>query len=100
MLPQPKQPEAARTALFDPQRETGKQLEALGLKCQPVEAGTPLSGFDLLAIGKGALTPEGAAPNLTAVREGLKITCRFPARAKEAAPKTNRVARMAKPGHG
>ncbi|MCY2989129.1 MAG: glycosyltransferase family 39 protein [Planctomycetota bacterium] len=37
---------------------------------------------------------------LAAVATVAEITSRFPARAKGAAPGTNRVARMAKPGHG
>ena len=34
---------------------------------------TDLSGFDVLLIGKGALTVDGPAPALTRVRDGLKV---------------------------
>ena len=73
VVPKPEPPRAAaRIALFDPKGETGKELAALGVKCQPVGAADALTGFGLLVVGKGALTPEGAAPDLTAVRKGLK----------------------------
>jgi hypothetical protein len=64
---------AARIALFDPKGETGRELAALGIKCRPVEASDALADVDLLVIGKGALRPEGAAPDLAAVRNGLKV---------------------------
>jgi len=64
---------AGRIALFDPQGETGKVLEGLGTQCQPVDANADLSAFDILVIGKGALTAEGPAPDITAVRQGLKV---------------------------
>ena len=45
----------------------------LGVACQPVEAAADLSGFDVLLIGKGALTVDGPAPALKRVRDGLKV---------------------------
>ena len=62
-----------RTALFDPRGETGSVLDALGLSYQRVEAGSDLAPFDLLVVGKEALTPEGQAPDITRVRDGLKV---------------------------
>ncbi len=64
---------AAKIALFDPKGETRKLLAAMGASCQSVEAGADLSQYDLLIIGKAALTPEGPAPDMTRVRDGLKV---------------------------
>jgi beta-galactosidase len=62
-----------RVALFDPNGETAGVLEVAGLRCRPVEAGAGLAGYDLLVIGRGALTAEGAGPDLSRVRDGLKV---------------------------
>ncbi|MBC8874009.1 MAG: hypothetical protein H8E44_31610 [Planctomycetes bacterium] len=64
---------AMKTALFDPKGETGTLLAAMGVRCQSVTADADLSGFDLLIIGKAALTPEGLTPDMTRVRNGLKV---------------------------
>ncbi len=63
---------AAGIALFDPKGETGKLLARMGVVCQPVEAGADLSGYQVLLIGKSALTADGPAPDLSRVRDGLK----------------------------
>jgi hypothetical protein len=74
VLPQAPPPVAgARIALFDPIGETGRLLESLGTRCEPVAANADLSGVDILIIGKGALTASGAAPGIERVREGLKV---------------------------
>ena len=64
---------ATKIALFDPKGETAKLLAAMGVRCQSVEAHADLSGFDLLIVGKAALTPEGLTPDMTRVRDGLKV---------------------------
>jgi len=63
----------SKIALFDPVGQTAKLMAALGVACQPVDAAADLSGFDLLLIGKQALTVEGPAPRLQRVRDGLKV---------------------------
>lgn len=63
----------SRIALFDPAGLTGKLLAGLGVSCQPVGAAADLSGFEVLLIGKGALTVDGPAPVLKPVRDGLKV---------------------------
>jgi hypothetical protein len=74
ILPPAPAPELpARVALFDPHGETGKQLAALGMRSQAVDAAADLAGYDLLVIGKAALTAEGPAPDLRRVPEGLKV---------------------------
>ncbi|MFO0968680.1 MAG: hypothetical protein U0793_24245 [Gemmataceae bacterium] len=63
----------ARIALFDPKGETTKLLAGLKTPFDSVKADTDLSGYDLLIIGKGALTPTGPGPNVDRVRDGLKV---------------------------
>jgi len=60
-------------ALFDPQGQTGALLSQLGVLYQSVEAGADLSGYDILIIGKAALTAAGPGPDLRRVRDGLKV---------------------------
>jgi len=63
----------ARVALFDPKGETARLLAAMGLSAQVVQPDADLTAFELLIIGKGALTPDGPAPNIAGVRDGLKV---------------------------
>ncbi|HEY3372332.1 MAG TPA: hypothetical protein VGK10_15870 [Prolixibacteraceae bacterium] len=62
-----------KTALFDPKGETRQLLDRLGHPYQLVDAGTLLSGYDVLIVGKEALTLEGAGLNVKNVSEGLKV---------------------------
>lgn len=62
-----------RVALFDPKGETSRLLSALGARCATVDANTDLSRYDILIVGKAALTPESAAPDIAHVRDGLKV---------------------------
>ncbi|MBE3070445.1 MAG: hypothetical protein IMZ66_09455, partial [Planctomycetes bacterium] len=71
--PAPPLKPVAKTALFDPRGETGKWLDGLGLPCQKVEAGADLSTYDVLIVGKAALTPGGPGPDVGRVRDGLKV---------------------------
>jgi hypothetical protein len=74
VLPPPSAPPAGvKLALFDPKDETAKLLSGMGVRAESVESNADLSRYDTLIIGKGALTLQGAAPNLTAVRDGLKV---------------------------
>ena len=43
------------------------------IEAHTVEAGADLSGYDILVVGKGALTVDGPGPNLSRVRDGLKV---------------------------
>jgi hypothetical protein len=63
----------AKVALLDPKGETRKLLSALNVPFHDVEAGADLSGYDLLMVGKDALTPDGPGPDVGRVREGLKV---------------------------
>jgi len=70
-------PAAARAgadiALMDPQGDSAKLLEAIGVRCAPVSAGADLAAYDTLIIGKGALTAGGPGPDIARVRDGLKV---------------------------
>jgi len=63
----------ARIALFDPKGETAGLLDAMGIPYEKVGADADLSPYDVLIIGKGALTPRGPAPDVSRVREGLRV---------------------------
>ena len=64
---------AGRVAVFDPAGDTTALLRGLGVDFTPVGADAALEGYDILIIGKGALTPDGAAPDVSRVRDGLKV---------------------------
>jgi len=67
--------DVGRIALFDPDphSQTGALLEKSGVAFQRVAADANLSGFDELIIGKLALAVDGPAPNVSRVRDGLKV---------------------------
>jgi hypothetical protein len=48
-------------------------LDKLAVQSEPVDSRADLSPFDILLIGKAALTPDGSAPDITRVRDGLKV---------------------------
>jgi hypothetical protein len=62
-----------RIAVFDPKGETIKLLGSMGVACHPVEASTVLAGYEILVVGKGALTVDGPGPDVSRVRDGLKV---------------------------
>jgi hypothetical protein len=62
-----------KIALFDPKGETAKMLAARDVPVQKVDASANLSGYDLLIIGKEALTVDGPGPDVGRVRDGLKV---------------------------
>jgi len=66
-------PVAARIALLDPNGQTGRWLNGIGVAWQSVGPGADLAGFDVLIIGKGALTADGPGPDIARVRDGLKV---------------------------
>jgi beta-galactosidase len=64
---------SAKTALFDPKGETRKLLDYMGIQYQLIDEDAKLNGYDLLIIGKEALTMKGAGIDAGNVRNGLKI---------------------------
>jgi hypothetical protein len=74
VLPTPARPAVdGRIALFDPKGETAKLLTSLDVPFQKVDASADLAAYDLLIVGKEALTPDGPGPNVDRVRDGLKV---------------------------
>jgi len=74
VLPQPTVLKTdSRIALFDPKGETATLLSAIGFQCAPVGASADLSAYDILIVGKGALAIDSPAPDITRVRNGLKV---------------------------
>ena len=74
ILPRPRAPQlSGRIALFDPKMETADLLKRMEVRFQAVDAAADLSAFDTLIVGKAALTASGAAPDITRVRNGLKV---------------------------
>jgi beta-galactosidase len=65
--------DSARIALFDPSGETNKLLADLGVRAESVQADADLADFDLLVIGRAALSAEGPAPDLRRVADGLRV---------------------------
>ncbi len=64
---------APRLVVFDPRGETRTLFERLGVAFQAVDAAAETGAHDLLVIGKGALTPDGPAPDIRRVRDGLRV---------------------------
>jgi beta-galactosidase len=62
-----------KIALFDPRGETGKLLDGIGVRWEPVDAKVDAAQYEMLIVGKGALNLQNAAPGLHAVRNGLKV---------------------------
>ncbi|HEV8606235.1 MAG TPA: glycoside hydrolase family 2 TIM barrel-domain containing protein [Tepidisphaeraceae bacterium] len=63
----------AKIALFDPNGETRELLKRMKVPCQPVDSSADLSAYDILIVGKSALTTENLAPDISRVRDGLKV---------------------------
>ncbi len=64
---------SAKVALFDPKGETGALLKKLHISSKLVTAEADLSGYDILIVGKAALSAGAPAPDISRVREGLKV---------------------------
>jgi beta-galactosidase len=60
-------------ALFDLRGESRTNLDTLGIQTRSIGSDTPLTADDILIIGKGALTLDSPMPDLTPVRDGLKV---------------------------
>ena len=74
VLPPPQQVRArGKIALFDPEGDTGALLKGLGIACETVSADADVSAYDTLIVGKAALTLDGPAPDISRVRDGLKV---------------------------
>ncbi len=63
----------AKIAIFDPEGETQTLLASSGVKTDPVEATADLSRYEILVVGRRALSTTGPAPDISRVRSGLKV---------------------------
>lgn len=63
----------ANIALFDPHGETAAFLTNLGIKFRQVSADEHLSPDTTLVIGKFALSADGPAPDVSHIRDGMKV---------------------------
>src|SRR5262245_46997534 len=63
----------SRIAVFDPVGETSKWLKRRDVTFATISASDDLGPYDVLIIGKSALTADGLAPDLSRVREGLRV---------------------------
>ena len=59
--------------MFDPKGETARLLTQLGVRYEAVAADADLGGYDIFLVGKAALTVDGPAPDISRVRDGLKV---------------------------
>jgi hypothetical protein len=74
VLSRPADPPAGlRIALFDPRGQTSKMLAGLKVLFKAVDATADLSAYDVLIVGKEALTWDGPGPDVRRVRDGLKV---------------------------
>ncbi|MCX8037129.1 MAG: hypothetical protein N3D11_08825 [Candidatus Sumerlaeia bacterium] len=64
---------SSRMALFDPKGETAELFKKLGISYESITARADLANYDLLVIGKGALTVNEPGPDVSRVRDGLKV---------------------------
>ncbi len=63
----------SRIALYDPKGETATCMDALNISYRTVGAAWNPSAYDVLIVGKKALTVKAPAPDITSVRAGLRV---------------------------
>jgi hypothetical protein len=74
VMARPEKPKPALTvSLFDPAGKTKKVIAGLGVACTEVKADAKVAAPGILIIGKEALAAEGPAPDISAVRDGLRV---------------------------
>jgi hypothetical protein len=74
VLPRPADPKVdLKIALLDPKGETARLLAGLNVRFRKVEATADLAGYDVLIVGKEALTSDGPGPDVRRVCDGLKV---------------------------
>jgi beta-galactosidase/beta-glucuronidase len=74
VIGQPKTPKTSmKIALFDPKGETGGFLRDMGILYELVDAKSDLTKFNVLIVGKEALTVDEPAPDINSVSDGLNV---------------------------
>jgi hypothetical protein len=66
-------PVSESVLLFDPVGETTKLLDGMAVKYRRIEADAKPGAEDVVVIGKHALSVDGAAPDLSGVRDGARV---------------------------
>ena len=66
-------PQQSNIAVFDPKGLTVALLEKLGTGFKQIDAEADLSPYDVLVLGREAVSPNGRLPNLAPVKNGLKV---------------------------
>jgi hypothetical protein len=73
-LPALPRPQAGKSVLlFDPRGETAALFDRLGIAFRRIEADAQPGSTDTLVIGKHALAVDGPAPDVSQVRDGLRV---------------------------
>ncbi len=62
-----------KVAIFDPPGQTTELLKGMGIHGDAVDAKADLAAYDVLIIGKAAMSADGPAPGIGHVRDGLKV---------------------------
>jgi len=62
-----------KVAVFDPKGQTAKLLKGMGVQFDAVDARSNVAAYDVLIVGKAALTVDKPAPDIGRVRDGLKV---------------------------
>jgi len=62
-----------KIAVFDLKGQTTELLKSMGVHCEAVDARADLGAYEVLIVGKAALTVDGPAPDIGRVRDGLKV---------------------------
>jgi len=74
VLSRPPLPRAkVKIAVFDPKGQTAELLKGMGVDCDILDEKTDLAAYQVLIVGKAALTVDGPAPDIGRVRDGLKV---------------------------
>ena len=74
VIPLPANPRTgSRIALYDPKGETAALLRGMGVRFDVVKADVDLSAYDMLVIGKHAIVLDEPSPNVSRVKDGLKV---------------------------
>lgn len=63
----------SRIALFDPKGMTAKKLDAMQVRYDAIKANADLSSYEILIIGREALSDNRHFPSLEGVKDGLKV---------------------------
>jgi len=64
---------AKRVALFDPKGMTAKLLEKVRVECERIDANADMSKYGILIVGREAVGLTTRLPDLSRVRDGLKV---------------------------